>query len=93
MILKEHDVFTKWLTKQKLETQTIITVRLLRVIDNNFGDHKSVGDGVSELRIHNGGWRVYYTIRGREIVILLCAGNKSSQTKDIKKAKELAKGV
>ena len=72
----------------------IIVVRLSRVAEGAFGDSKSVGDGVSELRIHYGsGYRIYYTVRNREIVFLLCAGPKSDQKKDIKTAKELAKEV
>ena len=72
----------------------IIHSRLERVADGNLGDHRSLGGGVSELRIHYGaGWRIYYVVRGREIIILLCAGPKSDQKKDIKRAKEFAKGV
>jgi putative addiction module killer protein len=58
-----------------------------------FGDHASVGDTVSELRIHQGpGYRVYYTLRGRVLVILLVGRGKRRQ-KDIKKAKELTGGL
>jgi putative addiction module killer protein len=76
----------------------IITSRLARVADGSFGDHHSVGGGVSELRIHYGaGYRIYYTMRGKEIVILLCAGIKSGQgkeqMKDIKKAQLMAQEV
>jgi putative addiction module killer protein len=60
--------------------------------EGNFGDHKSVEDGVSELRITIGaGYRVYYTKNGEEIIILLVGGDKSTQSKDIEKAKKLAK--
>ena len=72
----------------------IIVARLSRVAEGAFGDSKSVGDGVSELRIHYGaGYRIYYTVRNRKIVFLLCAGQKSDQKKDIKTAKELAKEI
>ena len=59
--------------------------------DGNFGDHKSVGEGVAELRIAVGpGYRVYYTHHGKQIVMLLCGGDKGSQRLDISKARLLA---
>ena len=58
--------------------------RIERIEDGNFGDHSSVGGGISELRIHVGqGYRVYYIIRRRKVVILLCGGDKSGQQRDI----------
>ena len=58
----------------------------------NPGDAKHVGEGVSELRLGFGpGYRIYYTQRGREVVILLAGGDKSTQQKDIEKAVELAR--
>lgn len=55
------------------------------------GDVEPVGDGVSELRIHVGaGWRIYFTKRGEQIVVLLAGGAKKTQRQDIKKAKALA---
>ena len=54
----------------------------------NFGDHKSVGEGIWEARIDYGpGYRVYYCFEGIHIVLLLCSGNKGSQNKDISRAK------
>lgn len=60
----------------------------------NFGDHKNVGTGVYEMRIHTGpGYRVYYTRKGELIVWLLHGGDKSNQQRDINKAIELAKTI
>jgi putative addiction module killer protein len=64
-----------------------ILVRLDRIANGNFGDVKSVGNGVSELRIKEGkGYRVYFGREGDRVVILLCGGDKSSQQSDIKQA-------
>jgi len=60
----------------------------------NLGDVKPIGDGLSELRIHTGpGYRVYFTTRGKTLILLLVGGDKSSQEKDIKRAKEMAKSL
>ncbi|MDR0449294.1 MAG: type II toxin-antitoxin system RelE/ParE family toxin [Rickettsiales bacterium] len=95
MEILEHRSYTDWLggIKDK-KLIAIIAKRLVRVQFGNFGDSKAIGDGVSELRIDYGpGYRIYYAMRGRKIVILLCAGDKSDQKKDIRKAKELNKEV
>jgi len=69
-----------------------IAKRLGRAKLGNFGDLEPVGGGVSEMRIFIGpGYRLYYTMRQTTIIFMLCGGDKSSQKKDIKKAKELAK--
>ena len=66
--------------------------RIKRVTQGNFGDYKFVGSSVYELRVTTGpGYRIYYTQKRDEIIILLVGGDKSSQSKDIEKAKELAK--
>lgn len=68
-----------------------VLARLSRIELGNFGDHCSVGDGISELRLFFGaGYRIYYTQRGNRVVILLCAGDKSTQVKDIALAKQIA---
>lgn len=62
------------------------------MIDGNFGDVKPVGEGVSETRIHYGpGYRLYFCRNGNITIILLCGGDKSTQSKDIEIAKELKK--
>ena len=69
-----------------------IQVRLDRLVNGNPGDARPVGHGISELRIDVGpGYRVYYQHRGDALIVLLCGGDKSTQTKDIEKAHEIAK--
>jgi len=69
-----------------------IQTRIDRAEEGNFGDCEPVGEGVSEMRIHYGpGYRVYFAQRGLEIVILLAGGDKSTQSKDIKTALDLAR--
>jgi putative addiction module killer protein len=80
--------FFKWLYKLDEQTRAIIRNRIDRLKIGNFGDGDPVGEGVSELRIHYGpGYRVYFGQRGNIKVILLAAGNKSTQARDIEKAK------
>ena len=67
-------------------------MRIERMKSGNFGDSKTLGEGVFELRVDVGkGYRVYFKNNGKEIVILLVGGDKSSQDKDIKTAKKMAK--
>lgn len=71
-----------------------ILVRLRRASLGNFGETRDVGGGVSEFKFAFGpGYRVYYTIMNGEIIILLAGGDKSTQSKDIAKAKELAQNL
>ena len=70
----------------------MIASRLDRLAFGNVGDAKPVGEGVSELRIDYGpGYRIYFQKRGNSFVVLLCGGDKSTQSKDIRTAKRLAK--
>lgn len=70
----------------------MIATRLARLAHGLAGDVEPVGEGVSELRIHYGsGYRVYFKRRGEQLVVLLCGGDKSSQSRDIAKARRLAK--
>ena len=91
--IKQTDTFRKWEAKLKdRKAKALIAARLFRVSNGLLGDIKPVGQGVSELRIHYGkGYRVYFKQRGNELIILLCGGDKSSQSKDIKTAQLLAK--
>ena len=69
----------------------LIASRLDRLGFGHAGDVESVGEGISELRIHYGpGYHIYFQKRGDTIIVLLCGGNKSTQAKDIKAAKRLA---
>ena len=91
-MIKQTEIFSKWLLKLKdAKAKVAILRRIQRVQDGNFGDYKTISSEISELRITTGpGYRVYYTKRNEEIVILLIAGNKSTQTEDILKAKKIA---
>ncbi|MCC7516052.1 MAG: type II toxin-antitoxin system RelE/ParE family toxin [Pseudomonadales bacterium] len=67
-----------------------IVSRIRSAEQGNFGDCEPVGEGVSEMRIHCGpGYRVYYSRKGEVVYLLLCGGDKSSQSRDIRLAKEL----
>jgi putative addiction module killer protein len=90
--LKQTDTFRKWWTKLKDErARGLISSRLNRLAYGHTGDVASVGEGISELRVHYGpGYRVYFCKRGGKLIILLCGGDKSSQGKDIRIAKRLA---
>lgn len=86
----EKDVYLDWVRKLRDVTARIaIDRRVNRVETDNFGDHKPCRDGVWELRIHVGaGYRVYYAIAGKEIVLLLCGGDKRTQSADVDRACE-----
>ena len=74
--------------------QLKIAQRILRLEGGNPGDWKSLGDGVSEMRINYGpGYRVYYTVQDQVVYLLLCGSDKKGQAKAIRKAKEMAKQI
>jgi len=92
-IIKHLEEFNAWLNDIPDNT---VRLKLARRLDKAarglLGDVEPVGEGVSEMREHFGaGWRMYYVIRGNQLVIMLGGGNKSSQSKDIKTAKKRAK--
>jgi putative addiction module killer protein len=83
-----RDVFGEWLAKlADLKARARIAVRIDRLAGGNFGDSKSIGEGLHELRIDWGpGYRVYYGKIETTCVLLLCGGDKRKQSADIKKA-------
>ncbi len=84
-----REPFTDWFESiRDRRAQSRIESRLISLESGNFGDYRSVGSGVFELRIHIGkGFRVYFGEVDNTIVLLLCGGAKSSQQRDIKRAK------
>jgi putative addiction module killer protein len=95
IIVRETENFKNWIRSVKDRiAQSIIIARIRRISVRNFGDSKPVGDGIFELRIDYGpGFRVYFAQREQEIVILLCGGDKSTQSRDIETAKWIAKNI
>ncbi|GAA4843011.1 type II toxin-antitoxin system RelE/ParE family toxin [Algivirga pacifica] len=92
--IEKSETFDKWFRKLKdKRAKAKILFRIQRIEDSgNFGDCEPVGEGISELRIHYAkGYRVYIKEHNGTIVILLNGGDKSTQPKDIKKAKEIWK--
>jgi putative addiction module killer protein len=90
--IRETENFKKWIRNLKDGlARTIINARIRRISVGNLGDAKQVGDSIWELRVNHGpGYRVYFTYRGQEIIILLCGGDKSTQSRDIETAKQMA---
>ena len=89
--IKRLQAFIDWMAGLKdLRAKQRIAKRINRAIDGNFGDHRSVGDGVSEMRVDHGpGYRVYYAQEGTTVFLLLSGGDKRNQGADIAKAKAL----
>lgn len=92
-IIHTTSLFMEWFSGLRdKQAMRRIQARIDRAEDGNFGDCEPVGEGVSEMRVHYGpGYRVYFTQRGMEIVILLAGGDKSTQARDIMAALKLAK--
>lgn len=90
--IRQTVTYEKWFEALKDRNARMrINIRIRRLASGNPGDIKSVGNGISEIRINYGpGYRVYFIQKGYKIVILLCGGNKSTQSRDIKQAQELA---
>jgi len=90
--IRKTETYAHWIDNLRdLQARARIQVRIERLAAGNPGDAKAVGEGVSELRIDYGpGYRVYFTKRGRKVVILLAGGDKTTQAADIKIALRLA---
>jgi putative addiction module killer protein len=90
--VRQTDVFAQWLGElADTRAASRITQRIIRLQSGLLGDVKPVGEGVSELRVDYGpGYRLYFVQRGKILVVLLCGGDKRTQTRDIRKAKALA---
>jgi putative addiction module killer protein len=91
--LVETEIYATWFTDLRdAQAKARINARLRRAELGNFGDCEPVGEGVSEMRIHYGpGYRVYLMQLGYEVFILLAGGDKSTQSKDIRIALQLAR--
>jgi putative addiction module killer protein len=91
--VRKTAAFAAWLDGLgDLRGRARIQVRIERLAAGHVGDAKAVGEGVSELRIDTGpGYRVYFTRIGREVVVLLAGGDKSTQPRDIRAAQKLAR--
>ena len=95
MEVRQTTRFANWLAGLRDErAKARILKRLDRAGQGNLGDVAPIGEGVSEMRIFYGpGYRIYFVQRGSELIVLLCGGDKSSQSGDIEEAKALAKEV
>lgn len=90
--IRKTEKYARWLDGLRdIKARARIQARIERLTAGNAGDVKPVGEGISELRIDYGpGYRVYFTKRGHELIILLAGGDKSTQASDIKTALRLA---
>ena len=95
MLVKTTEVYRDWINSLRDRTgRARVQVRVDRLAHGNPGQHRVLTDGVCELKIDYGpGYRVYYTERGGELIVLLAGGDKSTQSQDIKTAIALAKNL
>ncbi len=93
--VKQTATYHKWVSKLKdSKAKALIVDRVFRLANGLPGDAKLIGQGISELRVHYGpGYRVYFKKQGDTIILLLCGGDKSSQSRDIDTARRLAKEI
>jgi putative addiction module killer protein len=90
--VRQTVIFQEWLDGlADKQAATRIAQRIVRLQAGLLGDVKAVGGGVMELRVDTGpGYRVYFVVKGKTLIILLCGGDKKSQRRDIRRAQELA---
>ena len=93
--IRETAAYARWYGRLRdKNAREIIDYRIRRLARGNPGNARAVGEGVSELRIHYGpGYRIYFTRRGRRLVILLAGGDKDNQSRDIETARRLARDM
>ena len=93
--IRQTDEYSRWFDRLKdRQARFRVLARIRRLSLGNPGDLEPVGEGVSEMRIDYGpGYRVYFKQTGTTLVVLLAGGDKRTQTRDIEKAKELARGL
>jgi putative addiction module killer protein len=93
--IQQTSTFATWhASVRDLRAKFAIARRIDRASAGNLGDFKSIGDGVSEMRVDVGaGYRIYFTLRNGVAIVLLVGGDKSSQSADIRRAKKMAKEV
>jgi len=91
--IRQTERFARWIARLKDRAARLaIASRIDRLAAGHFGDVRAVGEGVRELRVHQGpGYRVYFVEREQRIVILLCGGDKRTQVRDIETAKAMAR--
>jgi putative addiction module killer protein len=93
--VRETEVFKRWMSSLRDSVaKARIAARVRQLAFGLMGDIGPIGEGVSELRVHVGpGYRIYVVKRGDLLIIVLCAGDKGSQARDIEKAKALARDL
>lgn len=93
MEVRKTEAFSKWMDGlHDIRARARLLARLERLAQGSAGNSGPVGEGVWELRIHYGpGYRVYFKQRGSALVVLLAGGDKRSQSRDIRRARELAR--
>jgi len=93
--IQQTETYARWFAGLRDRvTRARIDIRIRRLSLGNAGDAKPVGEGISEMRVDHGpGYRVYFIQRGEVVIVLLAGGNKSTQDRDIRNAKALAKDL